>query len=211
LLKLDLHVHTSHSYDGRCSVEEVVAAIKARGLDGAAITDHNSIAGHEEAKKFSNDGFLLMPGIEVSSRDGHIVGLGVSKLVPRDLSAAETVERIREQGGIAIAAHPFVPGRSPRLVYKAKFDAIEVLNSRAFLLSNPLARRFAERNKVPMVGGSDAHRRDEMGLAYTCIDCEPKIESVLEQIRKGKSSASGRAIPFPNLVWRFITKIVSGK
>jgi predicted metal-dependent phosphoesterase TrpH len=85
------------------------------------------------------------------------------------------------------------------------------LNSRAFLLSNPLARRFAERNKVPMIGGSDAHRRDEMGLAYTCVDCEPKVESVLDQIRKGKSSASGRAIPFPNLVWRFITKIISGK
>jgi predicted metal-dependent phosphoesterase TrpH len=211
LLKLDLHVHTSHSYDGRCSVEEVVAAIKARGLDGFAITDHNSIAGHDEAKKFSNGGFLVIPGIEVSSKDGHIVGLGVSELVPRGLSAAETVERIREQGGIAIAAHPFVPGRSPRLVYRAKFDAIEVLNSRAFLLSNPLARRFAERNKVPMIGGSDAHRRDEMGLAYTCVDCEPKVESVLDQIRKGKSSASGRAIPFPNLVWRFITKIISGK
>lgn len=211
MLKLDLHVHTSHSYDGRCSVEEVVAAIKARGLNGVAITDHNSIDGHKEAKKFSKGGFLVIPGIEVNSKHGHIVGLGVSELVPRGLSAAETVERIREQGGIAIAAHPFVLGRSPRLVYRAKFDAIEVLNSRAFLLSNPLARRFAEKNKVPMVGGSDAHRKDEMGLAYTCVDCEPKIESVFEEIRRGKSSASGKTIPFPNLVWRFIRKIVSGK
>jgi hypothetical protein len=204
-------VHTSHSYDGHCSVDEVVAAAKARGLNGVAITDHNSIAGHQEAKKLSEGGFLVIPGIEVSSADGHIVGLGISELIPRGLPAKETVERIREQGGIAIAAHPFALGRRPGLVYRAKFDAIEVLNSRAFLLSNPLARRFANRNKMPMVGGSDAHRRDEIGLAYTNVDCEPKIESVLEQIKKGKSSVSGRAIPFPSLVWRFVLKLSTKK
>lgn len=208
-MRLDLHVHTSHSYDGHCSVDEVVAAAKARGLNGVAIADHNSIAGHQDAKKFSEGGFLVIPGIEVSSADGHIVGLGVSELIPRDLSAGETVERIREQGGIAIAAHPFALGRRPGLVYRAKFDAIEVLNSRAFLLSNPLAHRFAERNKMPMVGGSDAHRRDEIGLAYTTVDCEPKVESVLEQIKTGKSSASGRAIPLPSLMWRFLRKLIS--
>jgi len=202
-------VHTSHSIDGSCSVEEVVAAAKAKGLDGVAITDHNSIAGHPEVEKFSKGGFLVIPGVEVTSADGHIVGLGVSKLIPRDLSANETVERIREQGGIAIAAHPFALGRRPGLVRKAKFDAIEVLNSRAFLLSNPLARRFAEQNKIPMVAGSDAHHRDEIGLAYTTVDCEPKIESILEHIKTGRSSASGRAVPFPNLLWRFLLKLVS--
>jgi hypothetical protein len=206
---LDLHVHTSHSIDGSCSVEEVVAAAKAKGLDGVAITDHNSIAGHPEVEKFSKGGFLVIPGVEVTSADGHIVGLGVSKLIPRDLSANETVERIREQGGIAIAAHPFALWRRPGLVRKAKFDAIEVLNSRAFLLSNPLARRFAEQNKIPMVAGSDAHHRDEIGLAYTTVDCEPKIESILEHIKTGRSSASGRAVPFPNLLWRFLLKLVS--
>jgi len=152
---------------------------------------------------------LVIPGVEVTSADGHIVGLGVSGLIPRGLSARETVERIRKQGGIAIAAHPFALGRRPGLVRKAKFDAIEVLNSRAFLLSNPLARRFAERNKIPMVAGSDAHHRDEIGLAYTTVDCEPKVESVLEHIKTGRSSASGRAVPFPNLLWRFLLKLVS--
>jgi predicted metal-dependent phosphoesterase TrpH len=209
LLRLDLHVHTSHSYDGLCSVDEVVAAAKTKGLDGIAITDHNSIAGHPEAKKLSKSGFLVIPGVEVASADGHIVGLGVRELITRNLPAKETVERIREQGGVAIAAHPFALGRRPGLVYRAKFDAIEVLNSRAFFLSNPLARRFAERNKIPMVAGSDAHRRDEIGLAYTTVDCEPKTELVLEHIKMGKSSVSGQAIPFPNLLWRFIRKLVS--
>jgi len=211
LLRFDLHVHTSHSYDGFCSVDEVVAAARAKGLNGVAITDHNSIAGHQEAKKYSKDGFLVILGVEVSSADGHIVGLGVRELIPRDLPAKETVERIREQGGIAIAAHPFALGRRPGLVYRAKFDAIEVLNSHAFFISNPLAHRFAERNKIPMVAGSDAHRRDEIGLAYTTVDGEPKTESILEQIKTGKSSVSGRAVPFPSLLWRFLLKLVSKK
>ena len=211
MLRLDLHVHTSHSYDGRSSVDEVVAAAKAKGLDGVAITDHNSVAGHLEAKKYSKSGFLVIPGIEVASADGHIVGLGISELIPRGLSAKETVERIRGQGGIAIAAHPFALGRRPGVVYKAKFDAIEVLNSRAFFISNPLARGFAERNKIPMVAGSDAHRMEDIGLAYTTVDCELKIESVLRQIRAGKSFVSGRTLSFPSLLWRFVRKMASKK
>lgn len=207
MLRLDLHVHTSHSIDGLYSVGEMVAAAKAKGLNGIAITDHNTITGHREAEKFSKDGFLVIPGIEVSSADSHIVGLGVSELVPRDLPADETVRRIRKQGGIAIAAHPFALGRRPGLVYSAKFDAIEVLNSRAILFSNPLARRFAERNKVPMVAGSDAHRRDEVGLAYTSVECGPKIESVLNEIKAGRSSVSGRTLPLPSFLWRALQKL----
>ncbi len=209
MLRLDLHVHTSHSPDAFCPVEEAVAAAKAKGLDGIAITDHNTIAGLLEAKKFSKDGFLIIPGIEVSSADCHIVGLGVSRPIPKGMSAKETVKSIRRQGGIAIAAHPFAFGRRPGLVYKAKFDAIEVLNSRALFFSNPLARRFAERNKIPMIAGSDAHRRDEIGLAYTNIDCAPRVDHVLEQIRTGRASVSGRTLPLPSLLWRVLQKLAS--
>jgi hypothetical protein len=189
-------------------VKEVAEVARARGLNGVAITDHDSVGGLKEAKELSGGGFLIVPGIEVTSRDGHILGLGVTKLVPRGLTAAETVELIRGQGGIAIAAHPFVPGRKPGLVSRAKFDAIEVLNSRAFLISNPLARRFAERNRIPGVGGSDAHRKDEIGLAYTVVDCDPSVEQVLKEIRMGRSSASGRSVPLPDLVWRFFKKLI---
>jgi predicted metal-dependent phosphoesterase TrpH len=204
---LDLHVHTSHSIDGFCSVGEAVAAAKAKGLNGIAITDHNTVTGHPDTKKFSKDGFLVIPGLEVSSADGHIVGLGVSELVPRDLPAEETVNRIKKQGGVAIAAHPFALGRRPGLVYRAKFDAIEVLNSRAILFSNPLARRFAERNKIPMVAGSDAHLRGEIGMAYTCVECEPRVESVLREIEVGRTSICGRTLPLPSFLWRALQKL----
>ncbi len=201
-------MHTSHSYDGFCSVEDAVKAAKAKGLNGIAITDHNRIGGHAEAKKFSKRGFLVIPGIEISSSGGHILGIGITKLIPRGLPARETVKRIKEQGGIAIAAHPFALGRKPGLVYKAKFDAIETLNSRALFLSNPLARGFAERNKIPMTAGSDAHRCDEIGLAYTSVNCKPKIDSIIEQIKTGGTSISGRTLPLPSFLWRALQKLV---
>lgn len=200
-------MHTTYSSDGFCSIARAVDAARAKGLNGIAITDHNTVRGLPEAKKFSKRDFLVIPGIEVSSADCHIVALGVTKLIPRDLPANETVKRIREQGGVAIAAHPFAIGRRPGLVHKAKFDAIEALNSRALFLSNPLARRFAERHKIPMVAGSDAHRCDEIGLAYTNVDCAPKVDAVLKQIRAGGTSISGRTLPLPSFLWRILQKL----
>lgn len=193
-------MHTTHSRDGFCSVADVIQTAKARGLDGIAITDHNTIAGHAEAKKLSGRGFVVIPGIEVSSADGHILGLGVNKPVPWGLSAGETVKRIKEQGGIAIAAHPFALGRKPGIVHKARFDAIEVFNSRALFLANPLAREFAEKNHLPMVAGSDAHYCGDIGLASVTLNCEAKIESILKEIKEGRASISGQTLPLPSFL-----------
>ncbi|MEW6222631.1 MAG: PHP domain-containing protein [Candidatus Hadarchaeota archaeon] len=207
-MKLDLHVHTVHSSDGYCTVKEAVKFAKAKGLDGFAIADHNTIAGHREARKLSGKGFIVIPAAEISSSNGHIVALGVSELVPRGLSPAETVARIREQGGIAIAAHPFIIGRNPSLIYKAKFDAMEVLNGRAIFPANSLARRFAEKHGIPGVGGSDAHRGDEIGLAFTELECDTSVDSILSGIRKGGPSALGRTLPLPSLLWRFLQRLL---
>ncbi|MGC8817334.1 MAG: CehA/McbA family metallohydrolase [Candidatus Hadarchaeum sp.] len=206
MLRLDLHVHTKYSYDCRCPVERAVEIAKTKGLNGIAITDHDSISGHRAAKKMSKNGFVVLPGVEISSAQGHIVGLGIEESIPKGLPAADTVELIREQGGIAIAAHPFAPGRRPELVYKAKFDAIEGLNSRAILLSNPLAQRFAQKNGLAMVAGSDAHRCDDVGMAYTIVDCEPNPDSILEKIKEGGTSIAGRTIPLPSFMWRVLQK-----
>ncbi len=206
MLRIDLHVHTTHSTDGHCTLARAVEAARAKGLNGMAITDHNTIAGHAEAKKLSSDKFLIIPGVEIASADGHIIGLGIKDLIPKGLPAGETVRLIKEQGGVAIAAHPFELGCKPSLVYKAKFDAIEGLNARAVLLGNPLAQRFAAKNKLTMVAGSDAHRCDEIGLAYTLVDCQPKIDSVLEIIVRGGTSIAGETIPLPSFLWRILQK-----
>ena len=211
MLRLDLHVHTSYSHDGFSSLKDVVEAAKAKGLDGIAITDHDTIDAHPEAEKFSERNFLIIPGLEISSADGHILGLGVRELVPRKLTAKETVGLIREQGGIAISAHPFNPfasGQKPGIVYKAKFDAIEALNSRAPFLANPLARRFAERNHLPMTAGSDAHHCDDVGMASTILNCDASVDPILNEIRRGGTSISGLTLPLSRSLLRILQKIL---
>jgi predicted metal-dependent phosphoesterase TrpH len=207
LLRLDLHVHTSHSVDGMFPVREIVESARRKGLDGIAITDHNTMAGVREATGLSGRGFMVIPGMEVSSRGAHVVALGIRREIPRGLPVGETVDLIRREGGVAIAAHPFVPGKNPGAIREARFDAMEVLNSRAFFLSNPLSRRYAERNHITMVAGSDAHHADDVGTAYTCVDCRPTVDAVLEEIRSGRTSVGGRALPLPTLLWRFVQRI----
>lgn len=207
LFRYDLHVHTEHSRDGFCSIAEAVRAARARGLNGIAITDHDTINGNLEAAKIGSDGFIIIPGIEVSSENGHILGLGVSEPIPRGLSAMETVAAIKEQGGLAIAAHPFGLGRRIGIVSKAKFDAIEVFNSRTYL-GNRLAYKFAERNGLPMVAGSDAHYSDEIGLAGVAINCEPKIDAILESIAKGEASIFGRTLSPITYIRRAFQKLI---
>src|SRR6266516_1940807 len=74
---------------------------KEKGLDGLAITNHNVLARNIPSE------LLLIPGIEVSSRDGHIIGLGVSDTVSRGLSADETILQIKRLAGVSIVAHPY--------------------------------------------------------------------------------------------------------
>jgi predicted metal-dependent phosphoesterase TrpH len=208
LFRIDLHVHTKYSRDCESPVEDAVAAAKAAGLKGIAITDHNTIGGNAEGDRLSTEEFLVIPGIEISSRDGHILGLGVNKLIPKNLSASDTIELIREQGGIAISAHPFGIARRIGSVSKARFDAVEVFNSRAYFISNGLARRFAERNGLPMVAGSDAHCPDEIGFAGVEMNCKLELETVLNAIKRGEASTFGRPLPIILFLRRALHKFL---
>lgn len=206
--RFDLHVHTRYSRDGRCTLLEAVRMAKSRGLSGIAITDHDSVGGSLEAAGLNLKDFVVIPGIEVSSRDGHILGLNVREPIPPGLPAAETVALIKEQEGMAVAAHPFGLGRKIGAVLKARFDAIEVLNSRTYF-GNSLAREFAERNKLPMVAGSDAHFPDEIGLAGVEVNCEPNVDAVLSSIARGEAKVFGQLLPPFTYLRRAIQKLIS--
>lgn len=208
LSRYDLHVHTRYSRDGRCTPLEAVRTARSKGLSGIAITDHDSINGNLEAARLNLKDFVVIPGIEVSSKDGHILGLNVMEPIPPGLPAAETVALIREQGGIAVAAHPFGLGRKIGAVLKAKFDAIEVFNSRTYF-GNSLAREFAEKNKLPMVAGSDAHYPDEIGLAGVEVNCKPTVDAVLSSIVRREIAVFGQLLPPFTYLRRAIRKLIS--
>jgi len=201
-LKIDLHVHTCYSTDAFTTLEEAVFYAKRQGLDGVAITDHNTIEGALRIKKRKTEDFVIVPGIEASTTKGHMLGLNITKAIPEGLEPSETAEIIREAGGIAVAAHPSTLIKSSLGSHAfqkgIRLDAIEVVNSASFpfFLSTYLNRRIATRLGLPQTGGSDSHIPETIGLAYTVIDADPDIEEIIRSIKKGLTTACGKPIPW---------------
>ena len=108
-MRLDIHVHSSYSNDGSQSPEEILKHAKNIGLAGIAITDHNEISGSLKLWKDNRDirDFIIIPGLEVSSSEGHILALGIKETIPRELTPGETIQKIEDLGGVAIASHPY--------------------------------------------------------------------------------------------------------
>jgi len=194
-VKADLHVHSTYSSDSIITPKELVFYARKRGLNAVAVTDHNQVEG---ARKIAREtDFLIIPGTEVSSRDGHIVGLNVNEVIPRGLSTDETVDRIHKAGGIAIACHPHAlfKGSIGQHV-TAKFDAVETINASSFPFrsASSKAEKLAERFGLPRVAGTDAHYGPVIGCAYTVIDSELNVESILKAIVDGRCEPAGGSI-----------------
>jgi predicted metal-dependent phosphoesterase TrpH len=194
-VKADLHVHTIYSRDSLITPEDLVFYAKKSGLTAVAVTDHNQVEGARKIARETN--FLIIPGTEVSSREGHIVGLNVQELIPPGLTADETVDKIHQAGGIAIACHPFVLFKGSVGKYAtAKFDAVETLNASAFPFrsASKKADQLAERLGLPKVAGTDAHYGPVIGRTFTLIDAEPNVEAVVKAIAKGLCQPYGKPI-----------------
>ena len=178
----DLHLHTSYS-DGWPSPEQVVEHVTLEtDLAVIAVTDHDTIEGALRAADHSarTGGVPVIIGEEVSSRQGHILGIFLERRVRPGMSAAATVDEIHRQGGLAIAAHPFWRTRQLAerlggpvhgigwLAADLDFDAVEVENSTPGLgLANILAQRLADGAGCACVGGSDAHILEAIGKSAT--------------------------------------------
>lgn len=177
--RADIHMHTNAS-DGFNTVEAVLDHIAKLGtLDVIAITDHDvsdsSLWAYNHRDQYP---FEIIPGLEVSSADGHILALWVTQPIEKGMSLADTVAAIHKQGGMAILAHPFevvvcteAPFRylrNPEIVREAGVDAIEIHNSGAFTPGNNiLARRLAKQMNLPTVGNSDGHSLGAIGRGST--------------------------------------------
>lgn len=172
-----MHTHCEYSPDSRTPIAVQARAILAAGLDVVCATDHNTIEGALKLRDQA-DGFRVVIGEEISSRDGEIIGLFLEQAVPRGLSAEDTITRIHEQGGLVSVPHPFSHNRIYHLRRDAlervwpQIDAIEVFNAReAIANDNRRAAAFAKEHDIPGAVGSDAHRPWEIGRAYLeCAD-----------------------------------------
>ena len=199
MLRCDLHVHTNFSRDGESSVGEILARAKTARLDAVAITDHDTCAGIGPAEA-AGSGILIIPGVEVSTKQGHLLVLGVREPLPAGRHVMETIRLARSLGAVTILPHPYHMWRHgvARRVRESigAVDAMEVFNSRYIVGSaNRKAARVARRVKVPAVGGSDAHNARFVGFGFTLIAAEPEVPSILAAIREGRTIPGGKMTP----------------
>ena len=190
-IKVDMHTHSEYSPDSRTPLASQAAAIKAAGLNVVCATDHNTIEGALRLRELA-DGFRVIVGEEVSSRDGEIIGLFLEKPVERGLSAEETIARIHEQGGLVSVPHPFSRNRRFHLRRSAlervwkEVDCIEVFNAReAFTQDNVRAAAFAKEKGLPGAVGSDAHRASEIGRAWVEVEEFAGRDDFIAALREG--------------------------
>jgi predicted metal-dependent phosphoesterase TrpH len=202
--RVDPHVHTEGSWDSREAVEDVLFAAADSSLDGLAVTDHDVIEHSLYAVERAPDfGLFAIPGVEVSTVDGHLLALGVEETPPEGRSFGWTVDWVHERDGVAVVPHPFRlsshgVGRDTLRAHP-EVDAIETFNAcTVFGYRNRQARAFASRHDCPRVGSSDAHRADRVGDGFTRVHVEPGTDPVsdyapvLAAIRDGRTSAHGR-------------------
>ena len=205
-LKLDLHIHSAASNDGRMTLAEIVAAAKEKGLDGVAVCDHDRL--FQPARKdagaelLREDGMLVIPGEEFSTEYGHLLGLFLTAPVAAKGFAA-TVEAIRAQGGLAVLAHPFEHhGDAARIApILPLLDGLEVWNGRADRKrksANAEAAALAESTGLPRFAGSDAHLPREIGNGVVTVTVEEATADALKAalLRPGNpiEGRSGRHI-----------------
>ncbi len=195
-MRFDLHIHSNHSNDSSLAVDDILKQAVKKGLDGITICDHNTVEGSLLGIRRSRElnlPLLVLPGMEITTTEGHLIVLGVRENIPSNLSLLETIRLTRQRGGVAIAAHPF---KRVGAGYDAKYaDAVETFNSRCIFGENTKAKKMAQESGKPQVGGSDSHILSTIGLGFTDIDAESNEESVLSAIREGRTRSSGRIIP----------------
>ena len=214
--KADLHIHSDIS-DGLASIPEIMEYVATKtDLSVIAITDHNTIEGALFAKSLEDlyPGVEVIVGEEVTSKSGHILGLFLNETVPAGLSAAETISRINQQGGIAIIAHPFANRAfGPfglkslgRHINEVAFQAMEVYNSSPYLIyANRLAAKaFAAGQGIAATGGSDAHVLHAIGKGYTLFrgsSAEDLRRSVDELETRACADRQGMSV-----AWRYMVR-----
>lgn len=195
-MKFDPHIHSVYSGDSRSEVTDILKQAEKKGLDAIAISDHNEIKGSRLARKITKD-IIVVPSIEISSDKGHILGLGVDEIIPKGLSAVETVDRIHDAGGLAIVPHPFSFYRHGLFCNVDKnlgVDGVETKNARYILgYSNKQSQTLAYNKRLATLGASDSHFIQSIGDAFTEVNTkgDDSVDGILKAIMHRRCKAMG--------------------
>jgi predicted metal-dependent phosphoesterase TrpH len=189
LPRADLHLHTCYSPDSRLSLQEVLRRCPEAGIDCLAVTDHGTVEGALRVREMAT--FSVIVGEEVMTTEGEMLGFFLEKTVPSGLSAARTVELIREQGGLVGVPHPFdrfyrsCLKRETLMALLPQVQFIEGFNARS-IFQRGKAQDFARGHGLVMTAGSDAHTPAEVGRAYVEMPPFQGPQGFLESLGKGR-------------------------
>ena len=164
-LAVDLHMHTDWSHDCSTPAADLLDHAEQIGLGGIAVTDHNAFGGAREAVELARKrDLIVIPGEEIKTESqGEVIGLFLTEEIPRGMSFSETIEAIRDQGGLVYLPHPFdrlhaIPDPATLHRHVAEIDVFEVFNARLLRDTfNDEALRFAQKYRLLQGAGSDAH------------------------------------------------------
>ncbi len=220
-MRIDFHCHSLFSADASSDPDRMVAAARECGLDGIAITDHDSCEAVEYFRAVGLitedglpvDGFLIIPGVEVTTADGHLLCIGFELRQMFDRPAREVCEEIHARGGLAIPAHPYDHWRAgirEEILDELPIDALEVFNAAATRSQyNAQARQYAERRGLPMTASSDSHLLESIGCSSTEVDVtETNVNGVLDALRSGRTRLHEEALGLAGMVAKSLHNFV---
>lgn len=206
--RVDLHCHTSASFDSRADPKDVVSRAVARGLTHLAITDHETVDGAYralEAADAAEPGLTVLIGSEVHTREGDLIFVFLSTALPEGLSAAEAIQAGREQGAMIGIPHPFDSTRRSLLLDPENapliglVDWVEGCNGRvAHQTANDRAIEVAGQAGVPSIGASDAHSLLEVASTYTLMTGDPSTPAGLCAALLGPMRITGGSSAAPS-------------
>lgn len=204
-MKFDFHIHSKYSCDGYVEPKTLVKVAAKAGLSGIGVTDHNTIKGGLEAKKYEDETIQVVVGSEVLTDRGEVIGLFLSEEI-KSTDFVEVVNEIKAQNGIVVIPHPFDGVRNTSLhpdIHDVNYiDNVEVFNSRCVRQHyNDLAMDYARQNDMNIIAGSDAHFENEVGNAGVLTDSQDIMEAVLN----GEFTVFGKK---SNIINPFTTKML---
>jgi len=197
---IDFHVHSKYSPDSTLSPRKIIKVARRKGLNGVAVTDHDTIKGSLEAFEIakSEKDFVVIIGAEIKTNIGDVIGLFLSQEI-QSKEFSKVINEIKKQGGLVILPHPYrtFAGIIPPQVIAA-VDIIEGFNARVKNNSlNLKAQELAMKFRKPMVGGSDAHFAHEIGNGRTILANTPlQPDAIKKALLEGKAKIEGKILPF---------------
>lgn len=218
----DLHIHSCYSNNRfknfppwvASTPKEILLKAKKVGLRVVSITDHDTLEGSKKALKYAEElKIIVIPGCEITSKDGHILAYGIKEEIPKGLSAEKTIDIIHKQQGVAVLAHPFRSRfnierrKKTKEIFKLSFDGFEVANASVSVEENKKIKeaiKTKEKNFLIETGGSDSHVLEFIGWGRTIFERDVSTsEEAIFALKRGEIKAEvAKYVPE---IWKFLT------